>query len=123
MPRGFGSLKKQEIACPVQRVYIESEVLFVFAIIKTGGKQYKVQEGDIIFVEKLDAEEGATVEFGEVLAVSGESPQLQVPRLLQRFSRTARAKRFIFSNISPRRTKRRKSVTDSPIQRFRSNLS
>ena len=73
MPRGFGSLKKQEIACPDQRVYIESEVLFVFAIIKTGGKQYKVQEGDIIFVEKLDAEEGATVEFGEVLAVSGES--------------------------------------------------
>ena len=45
----------------------------MFAIIKTGGKQYKVQEGDIIFVEKLDAEEGATVEFGEVLAVSGES--------------------------------------------------
>lgn len=73
MPRDFGCPKKQRSVCPGQRVYIESEVLFVFAIIKTGGKQYKVQEGDIIFVEKLDAEEGATVEFGEVLAVSGES--------------------------------------------------
>ena len=37
----------------------ESEVLFVYAIIVTGGKQYKVSEGDEIFVEKLDAEEGA----------------------------------------------------------------
>ena len=44
----------------------------MFAIIKTGGKQYKVQEGDILFVEKLEPEAGATVAFREVLAVSGE---------------------------------------------------
>jgi large subunit ribosomal protein L21 len=49
----------------------EREVLFVFAIVQIGGKQYKVQEGDIIFVEKLDYDEGETVEFSEVLAVSG----------------------------------------------------
>lgn len=45
----------------------------MFAIIVTGGKQYKVQEGDVVFVEKLDAAEGETVKFDEVLAVSGES--------------------------------------------------
>ena len=45
----------------------------MFAIIVTGGKQYKVQEGDVLFVEKLDAAEGDTVKFSEVLAVSGES--------------------------------------------------
>ena len=39
------------------------------AIIETGGKQYKVAEGDVIFVEKLDAEAGATVTFDKVLAV------------------------------------------------------
>ena len=39
------------------------------AIIETGGKQYRVSEGDIIFVEKLDAEEGSTVNFDKVLAV------------------------------------------------------
>ncbi len=50
---------------------IEREVLFVFAIIETGGKQYKVSEGDIIFVEKLEVEEGSTVTFDTVLAVSG----------------------------------------------------
>ena len=42
----------------------------MFAIIETGGKQYKVQEGDIVFVEKLDANEGDTVTFDKVYAVS-----------------------------------------------------
>ena len=42
----------------------------MFAIIETGGKQYKVAEGDIIFVEKLDVEEGATYTFDKVLALS-----------------------------------------------------
>jgi len=44
----------------------------VFAVVKIGGKQYKVQEGDVIFVEKLNFEEGETVEFNDVLAISGE---------------------------------------------------
>ncbi len=40
----------------------------MYAIIETGGKQYKVSEGDIIFVEKLAVEEGATIEIDKVLA-------------------------------------------------------
>ena len=43
----------------------------MYAIIATGGKQYKVSEGDIIFVEKLEAEEGSEYTFDEVLALSG----------------------------------------------------
>ena len=42
----------------------------MYAIIATGGKQYKVSEGDVIKVEKLDAEPGATVTFDQVVAVS-----------------------------------------------------
>lgn len=42
----------------------------MYAIIATGGKQYKVSEGDVIRVEKLDAEAGNTVTFDQVLAVS-----------------------------------------------------
>ena len=42
----------------------------MFAIIETGGKQYKVNEGDIIFVEKLDVNEGETVTFDKVMALS-----------------------------------------------------
>ena len=40
----------------------------MYAIIVTGGKQYKVQQGDVLFVEKLEAEEGAEVKFDTVLA-------------------------------------------------------
>ena len=43
----------------------------MYAIIVTGGKQYKVSEGDIIYIEKLNAEEGTTVTFDQVIAVSG----------------------------------------------------
>ena len=44
----------------------------MYAIIATGGKQYKVAEGDVIRVEKLGAEAGETVTFDEVLAVSND---------------------------------------------------
>ena len=39
------------------------------AIIVTGGKQYKVAEGDVLFIEKLDVEAGETVKFDQVLAI------------------------------------------------------
>lgn len=42
----------------------------MYAIIATGGKQYKVSEGDVVRVEKLDVEEGAAVTFDHVVAVS-----------------------------------------------------
>ena len=44
----------------------------MYAIIVTGGKQYNVQQGDVLFVEKLEAEEGAEVKFDTVLAVGEE---------------------------------------------------
>ncbi|TYP73846.1 50S ribosomal protein L21 [Paenibacillus methanolicus] len=45
----------------------------MYAIIETGGKQYKVQEGDVLYIEKLDATEGGSITFDRVLAVSGEN--------------------------------------------------
>ncbi len=45
----------------------------MYAIIATGGKQYKVSEGDVIKIEKLDAEAGNTVTFDQVLAVSDDA--------------------------------------------------
>lgn len=44
----------------------------MYAVIETGGKQYKVQEGDVVFIEKLEAGEGSVVTFNKVLAVSKE---------------------------------------------------
>lgn len=50
----------------------------MYAVILTGGKQYKVAKGDVIEVEKLDQEVGSEVTFGEVLAVAGEDGKLNV---------------------------------------------
>jgi large subunit ribosomal protein L21 len=44
----------------------------VYAIIRTGGKQYRVQSGDTIYVERLRADVGETVTLGEVLLVGGD---------------------------------------------------
>lgn len=51
----------------------------MYAVIKTGGKQVKVVEGQEIFVEKLDVEAGDTYEFTQVLMVGGENPQIGTP--------------------------------------------
>lgn len=45
----------------------------MYAIVSTGGKQYKVAEGDIIDIERLDAEEGQTVTFSDVLFLNNDS--------------------------------------------------
>ncbi|MCR5774303.1 MAG: 50S ribosomal protein L21 [Lachnospiraceae bacterium] len=51
----------------------------MYAIIATGGKQYKVSEGDVICVEKLDAEAGNDVTFDQVLAVGGDKLTIGSP--------------------------------------------
>jgi large subunit ribosomal protein L21 len=52
----------------------------MYAVIATGGKQYRVQEGLVLRIEKLDAEAGASVEFGQVLLVgAGASVTLGAP--------------------------------------------
>ena len=51
----------------------------MYAIIKTGGKQYRVSEGETLQVEKLNAEVGAEVAFDEVLLVSGDSVKIGQP--------------------------------------------
>ncbi len=51
----------------------------MFAIFVTGGKQYKVAEGDVVFVEKLGVAEGEKVTFDKVLCVSGETLSVGAP--------------------------------------------
>ena len=54
----------------------------MYAVIKTGGKQYRVAEGDVLRVEKLTAEAGDTVKFDEVLMVAdGDDVKVGTPRL------------------------------------------
>ena len=54
----------------------------MFAVIETGGKQYKVNEGDVIFVEKLDVAEGDTITFESVKALSiGDTFEVGTPNV------------------------------------------
>ncbi|MBI1178921.1 MAG: 50S ribosomal protein L21 [Alphaproteobacteria bacterium] len=87
----------------------------MFAVIKTGGKQYRVAEGDVIKVEKLDGEAGATLTFDDVLAVgNGDDVTLGAP-LVEGASVTAevleqtRAKKIIVFKKKRRQNYRRKN--------------
>ena len=52
----------------------------MYAVIKTGGKQYSVKVGDVVYVEKLNAEAESTVKFDQVLAVlDGENTKIGAP--------------------------------------------
>jgi len=52
----------------------------MYAVIKTGGKQYRVSEGEVLRVEKIDADQGASVDFSEVLMVAdGDNVQVGAP--------------------------------------------
>ena len=51
----------------------------MFAVIKTGGKQYRVAPDDIIRVDRVNGQPGEIVEFGEVLVLGGDAPQIGTP--------------------------------------------
>jgi len=51
----------------------------MFAVLKTGGKQYRVAANDILTIEKLPAEAGDTVEFGEILMLGGDDLKVGAP--------------------------------------------
>ena len=51
----------------------------MFAVIRTGGKQYKVAKNDVVSIERLDGEAGAKITFGEVMMLGGDSPKHGAP--------------------------------------------
>lgn len=68
------------VLTPPERDYKKVGAKKMQAVIVTGGKQYSVKEGDVIYVEKLGAEADATVTFDQVLAVvDGENSKFGAP--------------------------------------------
>jgi len=53
----------------------------MFAVLKTGGKQYKVQSGDVLRVEKLAADAGETIQFNDILMLGGDTTVLGTPTI------------------------------------------
>ncbi len=93
----------------------------MYAVIETGGKQYKVQEGDVVFIEKLTAEEGSTVTFDKVLAVSGEgsvnfgSPLLADVSVSGKVLSHGKEKKVIIFKYKPKKGYRRKQGHRQPF--------
>lgn len=92
----------------------------MYAIIATGGKQYKVQEGDILFVEKLAADVNASVEFKEVLAVSKDgkltvgSPYIEGAKVTASVVKHGKAKKVIVFKYKPKKDYRKKQGHRQP---------
>jgi large subunit ribosomal protein L21 len=51
----------------------------MFAVIKAGGKQYRVAAEDVIRIDRVEAEPGKVIEFGEVLLLGGDTPEIGAP--------------------------------------------
>lgn len=88
----------------------------MYAVLKTGGKQYRVQEGDVIYVEKINAEVDSTVELTDVLAVAkadGElvvgKPVVEGAKVVAKVVAQGKQKKIIVFKYKPKKDYRRKS--------------
>ena len=81
----------------------------MFAVIETGGKQYKVSEGDVIYIEKLDAENDATVEFDVVAVSTDDGIKAGTPyKVTAEVIKTDKAKKIYVSTYKPKKGEKRK---------------
>ncbi|MEO5729714.1 MAG: 50S ribosomal protein L21 [Byssovorax sp.] len=86
----------------------------MYAVIKTGGKQYRVSEGQKLRVEKLPGSAGDKITFGEVLLVSGDTPKIGQPLIkgasvAAEITAQARGEKLIVFKFKRRKNYRRKN--------------
>ena len=84
---GFVSCARNLGCTPIfsETVKYQAGVKKMYAIIETGGKQYRVESGDVIYVEKLDAEVDAEITFDKVVAVSNRTLKVGKPYVKDAF--------------------------------------
>lgn len=92
----------------------------MYAIIETGGKQYRVQEGDVIFVEKLPAEADEKVTFDKVVAIVNEdnskfgTPTVKGASVEGKVLKNGKSKKVIVYKMRPKKNYRRKQGHRQP---------
>lgn len=94
------------------------EVFLMYAVVVTGGKQYKVAEGDILFVEKLTADVDSTVELDNVLLVgkdNGETvvgkPMVEGAKVTAKVLAQGKAKKLLYLNTNQKDYRKTRSQT------------
>ena len=96
----------------------------MYAIVKTGGKQYKVAQGDVLFVEKLEAHEGDVVTLDQVLAVAGENgltvgaPVVEGATVTAKVVAQGKAKKVIVYKYKAKKDYRRKQGHRQPYTKL-----
>jgi large subunit ribosomal protein L21 len=96
----------------------------MYAIIETGGKQYRVQEGDTVFVEKLEAAAGDVVTIDSVLAVSKDgkltlgAPVVAGAKVEAKVLEQGKAKKIIVFKYKPKKDYRRKQGHRQPYTKL-----
>mgnify|MGYP001770411068 CR=1 FL=1 len=90
------------------------------AIFVTGGKQYYVQEGDVIYVEKLDNEAGSQVEFTEVLFANGitGTPNVNGAKVICDVEKHGKQKKIIVFKYHPKKKYRKKQGHRQPYTKL-----
>ena len=92
----------------------------MFAVIETGGKQYKVTEGDILFIEKLGVEDGEKVTFDKVMALSdGEKTTVGVPyvegaTVTANVIKSGKGKKVLVMTYKPKKNEKKKKGHRQP---------
>lgn len=92
----------------------------MYAIIETGGKQYKVQQGDVLFIEKLNAGEGDAVTFDRVLAVSKDgsltlgAPLVEGAKVSAKVEKHVKGEKIIVYKYKAKKNYRRKQGHRQP---------
>ena len=89
----------------------------MYAIIETGGKQYRVQENDFLFVEKLEAAEGDTVVFDKVLMVNGKvgTPLVEGATVSAKVAKQGRAPKIIVYKYKAKKNYHKKQGHRQPF--------
>ncbi|MCP8617005.1 50S ribosomal protein L21 [Salirhabdus salicampi] len=91
----------------------------MYAIIETGGKQVKVEEGQAVYIEKVDAGDGETVTFDKVVLVGGEdvkvgSPYVEGATVTAKVEKQGRAKKITVFKYKPKKNYKRKQGHRQP---------
>ena len=86
----------------------------MYAVLVSGGKQYRVEQGDVIYVEKLGVEDGTNVTFDQVLAVGDESglkvgtPYVEGATVVGTAVKSAKGKKVVIFTYKPKKDSKRK---------------
>ena len=93
----------------------------MYAVIETGGKQYKVSQGDVIFVEKLDVAEGETVTFDKVLVLAdGDNVTVGAPlvdgaKVTAKVEKQGKSKKIYVFKMKRKKNERKKKGHRQPF--------